>query len=200
VNVLVVPTNVRARQRDGTNCACFLRHEVQSIGEGNPIFHLEFRSVAALGSEPSLQIRRIRSSQFLVFSSHTFTTPPSHIGGPLGCKTCQAVEGLIRSHSMHTCFRGRALNGTRVGQWHVEPDSTCGTVLLYRREYSCCNHGSFGNSRSLMPLPTLGGGRAAAQMHWVLGLDIVLSQRVSPAWNEHGALFSSKRDNSAILN
>jgi hypothetical protein len=77
-------TNERARQRDGTNCACFQRHENQSIRPGNSIFHLEFRSAAALGSEPVSQIREITILTFLVISS---PSPPSHIGGPLGCTT-----------------------------------------------------------------------------------------------------------------
>jgi hypothetical protein len=54
-NALVVTTGECERQRVVVNCACSLRHEMQSIGIGIYIFHLMVRAVAALGSERALQ-------------------------------------------------------------------------------------------------------------------------------------------------
>jgi hypothetical protein len=81
VNALVVTTSLCERQRVVVNCACSLQHEMQSIGASNSIFHLVVRSVAALEMNQRCRAGEYRSSQFLVISSHTFTTPSSNIDG-----------------------------------------------------------------------------------------------------------------------
>jgi hypothetical protein len=100
-----------------------------------------------------------------------------------------------------SCFRViiAAFNCTQVGQQHAETDFSCRPVLLYNRQTSCCDHVSFGNSYLIDALTTpWEEGGQKLKCIWCEVLISSFFQRVSPAWNEDGALFSFRRDNHTI--